>query len=166
MFHVFYIMFPFFFVFFPVAVFSCSVIGQPGGGGTVGAGDGRLGDAWWSKLSLLCTVGSVDRGTPVDPETPGSVLHKLSLHLFVFVKPAQTACLWTGVKPSSGWAVDPFGHSPSMAYLLKGAGLSNMVIQRVHYSIKKHFAQKQTLEFLWRQSWGECGRGNREKVYK
>uniref|UniRef100_A0A665TI85 mannosyl-oligosaccharide 1,3-1,6-alpha-mannosidase n=1 Tax=Echeneis naucrates TaxID=173247 RepID=A0A665TI85_ECHNA len=60
-----------------------------------------------------------------------------------------------GVKPSSGWAVDPFGHSPSMTYLLKGAGLSNMVIQRVHYAVKKHFAQQQTLEFLWRQSWGE-----------
>uniref|UniRef100_A0A8C2ZJY9 mannosyl-oligosaccharide 1,3-1,6-alpha-mannosidase n=1 Tax=Cyclopterus lumpus TaxID=8103 RepID=A0A8C2ZJY9_CYCLU len=59
-----------------------------------------------------------------------------------------------GVKPSSGWAVDPFGHSPSMAYLLKGAGLSNMVIQRAHYAVKKHFAQQQTLEFLWRQNWG------------
>uniref|UniRef100_A0A8P4GGG6 Alpha-mannosidase n=1 Tax=Dicentrarchus labrax TaxID=13489 RepID=A0A8P4GGG6_DICLA len=59
-----------------------------------------------------------------------------------------------GVKPSSGWAVDPFGHSPSMTYLLKGAGLRDMVIQRVHYAVKKHFAKQQTLEFLWRQSWG------------
>lgn len=53
--------------------------------------------------------------------------------------------------------MDPFGHSPSMTYLLKGAGLQNMVIQRVHYAIKKHFAQQRTLEFLWRQSWGRCG---------
>ena len=44
-----------------------------------------------------------------------------------------------------------------MTYLLKGAGLQNMVIQRVHYAIKKHFAQQRTLEFLWRQSWGRCG---------
>ncbi|KAM6901375.1 alpha-mannosidase 2 isoform 1-T2 [Lycodopsis pacificus] len=65
-----------------------------------------------------------------------------------------------GVKPSSGWAVDPFGHSPSMAYLLKGAGLSNMVIQRVHYAVKKHFAQKQMLEFLWRQSWDSSPRSD------
>ncbi|KAM8743502.1 alpha-mannosidase 2 [Acanthopagrus schlegelii] len=65
-----------------------------------------------------------------------------------------------GVKPSSGWAVDPFGHSPSMAYLLKGAGLQDMVIQRVHYAVKKHFARQQTLEFHWRQSWDPSPRSD------
>ncbi|XP_038589012.1 alpha-mannosidase 2-like [Micropterus salmoides] len=65
-----------------------------------------------------------------------------------------------GVKPSSGWAVDPFGHSPSMTYLLKGAGLQNMLIQRTHYAIKKHFAQQQTLEFQWRQSWDSSPRSD------
>ncbi|XP_062617760.1 alpha-mannosidase 2-like isoform X1 [Saccostrea cucullata] len=57
------------------------------------------------------------------------------------------------VKPKNSWAIDPFGHSGTVPYLWKKAGLENMVIQRIHQATKGSLAQKKSLEFLWRQPW-------------
>lgn len=57
--------------------------------------------------------------------------------------------------PISHWAIDPFGQSATQPLLLKEMGLQNMLLQRVHYSVKKQLASKQQLEFRWRQLWGE-----------
>lgn len=57
--------------------------------------------------------------------------------------------------PLSSWSIDPFGMSLTQPILLKEMGLQNMLIQRVHYSIKKQLAMKQQLEFRWRQLWGK-----------
>ncbi|CAI2353902.1 unnamed protein product [Caenorhabditis sp. 36 PRJEB53466] len=59
--------------------------------------------------------------------------------------------------PKSHWSIDPFGLSPSLPHLLTSANITNAVLQRVHYSVKRELALKKNLEFYWRQLFGSTG---------
>ncbi|XP_034534236.1 alpha-mannosidase 2-like isoform X2 [Notolabrus celidotus] len=122
---------------------------------------------WWAELDeqKRAMVRRLLKAGQLELVTGGWVMaDEANSHYYALLDQLMEGHLWMqrhlGVQPSSGWAIDPFGHSPSMTYLLKGAGLQNMVIQRVHYAVKKHFAQQRTLEFLWRQNWDSSPRSD------
>ncbi|KAI6243510.1 Alpha-mannosidase [Aphelenchoides fujianensis] len=54
-------------------------------------------------------------------------------------------------RPKNHWSIDPFGLSSTLAKLIKGANLTHMAVQRVHYSVKRFLAETKQLEFRWRQ---------------
>ncbi|KAJ0015644.1 hypothetical protein NQD34_009264 [Periophthalmus magnuspinnatus] len=115
---------------------------------------------WWNDIDAQkrATVKKLLMEQRLELVTGGWVMaDEANSHYYALLDQLIEGHQWVqtnlGVKPANGWAIDPFGHSPSMSYLLKGAGLKNQVIQRVHYSVKKHFAQQHLLEFNWRQPW-------------
>ncbi|XP_042501477.1 alpha-mannosidase 2-like [Macadamia integrifolia] len=78
-------------------------------------------------------------------------------HYYAIIEQMTEGNMWlndtVGVVPKNAWAIDPFGYSPTMAYLLRRMGFENMLIQRTHYELKKELARHKNLEYIWRQSW-------------
>lgn len=78
-------------------------------------------------------------------------------HYFAIIEQMMEGNMWLndtiGVVPKNSWAIDPFGYSSTMAYLLRRMGFENMLIQRTHYELKKELALHKNLEYIWRQSW-------------
>uniref|UniRef100_A0A8C8F0W5 Alpha-mannosidase n=1 Tax=Oncorhynchus tshawytscha TaxID=74940 RepID=A0A8C8F0W5_ONCTS len=117
---------------------------------------------WWESADMHKqeAMRKLILGGQLEMVTGGWVMSdEANVHYFAMIDQLIEGHQWleknVGVTPRSGWAVDPFGHSATMPYLLKRANLTSMLIQRVHYSIKKHFASSRSLEFMWRQAWDQ-----------
>lgn len=115
---------------------------------------------WWDIIDVpkKDAVKSLLQSGQFEIVTGGWVMpDEANPHYFALIDQLIEGHQWLeknlGVKPRSGWAIDPFGHSPTMAYLLNRAGFSHMLVQRIHYSVKKHFSLHRKLEFFWRQNW-------------
>uniref|UniRef100_A0A8C3IJY1 Mannosidase alpha class 2A member 2 n=1 Tax=Chrysemys picta bellii TaxID=8478 RepID=A0A8C3IJY1_CHRPI len=115
---------------------------------------------WWDNISTQkrAAVRRLVGSGQLEMVTGGWVMpDEANSHYFAMIDQLIEGHQWLekniGVTPRSGWAVDPFGHSATMPYLLRRANLTSMLIQRVHYAIKKHFAATHSLEFMWRQTW-------------
>ncbi|XP_060035462.1 alpha-mannosidase 2x [Erinaceus europaeus] len=115
---------------------------------------------WWDNISAQkrAAVRRLVGNGQLEIATGGWVMpDEANSHYFALIDQLIEGHQWLernlGATPRSGWAVDPFGYSSTMAYLLRRANLTGMLIQRVHYAIKKHFAATHSLEFMWRQAW-------------
>jgi len=116
---------------------------------------------WWAEQSAAtrqAVLHLLEEGR-LEIVTGGYVMpDEANSHYSALLEQLQYGHEWcslnlNGYKPNSGWSIDPFGMSPTTAYLLKRAGFDNMLIQRTHYSVKKELAKQQALEFKWRQHW-------------
>ncbi|KAF2367623.1 Glycoside hydrolase family 38 N-terminal domain [Trinorchestia longiramus] len=115
---------------------------------------------WWERQTptVQNTVRKLVADGQLEIVTGGWVMPDEAVaHYWSIIDQLVTGHEWLrthlNIRPNNGWSIDPFGVSPTLAYVLKRSGLENMLVQRTHYAIKKHFAANQNLEFRWRQSW-------------
>lgn len=118
---------------------------------------------WWESLkdeSVKQNVKTLLNNGQFEIVTGGWVMNdEANSHYFSMLSQLVDGHEWLlqnlNYIPHHGWAIDQFGASPTMTYLLKNMGFKGMVIQRVHYAIKKFLAQNKMLEFKWGQVWND-----------
>ncbi|XP_043233335.1 alpha-mannosidase 2-like [Amphibalanus amphitrite] len=117
-------------------------------------------DLWWREISpeVKDRVRRLVSRGQLELVTAGWVMHdEANSHYLSILEQLTTGHEWLRLNlnatVSNGWAIDPFGMSPTTAYFLRRSGLDHMVIQRVHYVIKRYLSRHKQLEFWWRQTW-------------
>ncbi|KAH1015266.1 alpha-mannosidase 2 isoform X1 [Dendroctonus ponderosae] len=117
---------------------------------------------WWAELDNgnKEAVKRLIKNNQLEIVTGGWVMNdEASSHYISIIHQLTEGHQWLkkhlNYTPISHWSIDPFGLSSTQPALLKSSGLQNMLIQRVHYSVKKHLAKTRNLEFRWRQLWAD-----------
>ncbi|KAG5878957.1 hypothetical protein JTB14_036539 [Gonioctena quinquepunctata] len=117
-------------------------------------------NAWWEEAhpSKQRALRELVQSGRLEITTGGWVMtDEANVHLYAMVDQLIEGHQWTltnlGIKPRSGWSVDPFGHGSTVPYLLGASGLKGTVIQRIHYAWKQWLALKQYGDFRWVPSW-------------
>eukprot|EP00045_Choanoeca_perplexa_P013984 m.161288 g.161288 ORF g.161288 m.161288 type:complete len:1191 (-) comp16523_c0_seq1:1-3573(-) len=84
-----------------------------------------------------------------------------SSHVYAMVDQLIEGQRWVnrtlGVVPRSGWSIDPFGQSATMAFINNRAGIKSMIIDRIHWRLKQFMQRNKQLVFRWRQHWDHVG---------
>ncbi|CAH0578424.1 unnamed protein product [Chrysodeixis includens] len=117
-------------------------------------------NAWWERSHPVKqkALKKLIREGRLEITTGGWVMpDEACTHIYALIDQFIEGHHWVktnlGVIPKTGWSIDPFGHGPTVPYLLDQSGLEGTIIQRIHYAWKQWLAERQIEEFYWMSGW-------------
>eukprot|EP00730_Choanoeca_flexa_P003248 TRINITY_DN11341_c0_g1_i2.p1 TRINITY_DN11341_c0_g1~~TRINITY_DN11341_c0_g1_i2.p1 ORF type:complete len:1226 (+),score=295.66 TRINITY_DN11341_c0_g1_i2:167-3844(+) len=119
---------------------------------------------WWDRASSQHreALKRVVKSGQFEIVTGGWVMtDEASSHVYAMVDQLIEGQRWVnrtfGVIPRTGWSIDPFGQSSTMAMINNRAGVKSMIIDRIHWRLKQFMQRNKQLVFRWRQHWDKTG---------